>query len=168
MRGMDNFKRNDVANKIDQDKERMDRERADMGVSADDHEISIETLGKLELQVASEDGAGVTEHLHEATNAADEDFEKHNEELEDAHESSVEFNEELDSRAISGESDIEQANRANDSAKLIEVRSRIDGALKVLREGVDFLKTEAGRNTDIRTEIKRDQTELKARIAKKG
>jgi hypothetical protein len=165
MRGMENLKC-DISRKTVEGKEKMEKERQNMDVAARDHEISTEARSDLALQMTDEGARGVLENLTLATDAADRDFNEHDGDLDAARDDSVDWKEDLDRRVLSGESDLEKTNQANEKAKLQKVQERIDGALRILREDLDFIEKEVSKNVDSIDESERERIALQARIEK--
>lgn len=156
--------RDDLRQKTDDLKELTDEQEEAMGIAADDHDIARDTLDSLERGFTQEGIEEVTREIEAAGEAAGEDFWEHDHELEDLYADGEEWSAELDEREVSGESDQDTVERAEDTIVLESVKSEMLSALEGIREEIELIREELERHNEYQSESKENRADLSGRI----
>lgn len=163
-RGKDLPRRNEVTERIDNNKNEMEGKETDLEKIASDVETVRQTLEKLDLSGTADGSEQVESAIESAEDVTKEVFDREDETLEQIQTGNEQFEGELQGRRGSSESDL---GKISDASAKIETKETIDKLLEAkeasLRD-IDFLAEQIGRASDARKGSDAIQEKLQARV----
>jgi hypothetical protein len=163
-RGKELPRRNEVAEKVEDNKREMEGKAADLEKLASDVETIRHTIEQLDLGGTADGFEQVKGAVESAENVTEEVFDREDESLDRIQADNEEFEGELEGGRESSESDL---GKISDASAKIETKETVNELLKakeaVLRD-IDFLAEQINRASDAKKESDSVQERLQARV----
>ena len=160
--------RHEVIERVEGNKEDMEKKEVDLDKIASDVETVRHTLENLDLDGTSEGSEEVEQSIESAENVTEQEFDKEDEELEQIQEDNQEFDGELNDRRGSSESDLGKISDASSGIETTETVKELERAKEAALRDIEYLREQIDRARAAREKSDDIQDKLQARVHKSG
>ena len=160
--------RHEVSERVEGNKEDMEKKEVDLDKIASDVDTVRHTLENLYLDGTSEGSEEVEQSIESAENVTEQEFDKEDEELEQIQADNQEFDGELNDRRGSSESDLGKISDASSGIETTETVKELERAKEAALRDIEYLRGQIDRARAAREKSDDIQDKLQARVHKSG
>ena len=160
--------RNEVTERVEKNKDEMEKNVEQLDTIASDSELVEKTLSELDLDGTAEGTADVESSIEEAGNVTRDVFEQKDEVLEEVQSETEDHESELQERSDSAQMDLGKISDASGRIETKDTANALVDAKENALKDTEFLDEHQQRAKDARAESERLQQEHRSRVQGQG